>query len=237
MKLVEILARELKDWPRTAAFSYSSGTLARFATIKGKTIADYMTISEEPEDHMIARVTRTEWQAAVDALKTKEVIGWWHPAAGNPHKAFAAISSRKSLMGALGHGFEGEKEDGSKYHVFTDYWSWKPVDELAAKWNGEGLPPVGAVVNIRFPEYAASSPHAVKNLHVGERSIFYADQSTGDEFAHSIKELEFSLIRTPEHIEAKELREIIESGLGGAKTLAQVVNEIQIAGYRKQESK
>jgi len=74
MKLVDILARELNDWPFEATHAYSSGTLARFSDDL-KTIEPYNVLSQEPEDSGYAIVTRSQWQAAVDALKAKGKAG------------------------------------------------------------------------------------------------------------------------------------------------------------------
>ncbi|MBB3017670.1 hypothetical protein FHR70_000710 [Microvirga lupini] len=44
-------------------------------------------------------------------------------------------------------GFVGKKVDGAEYHVFSDIWLWIP---RPVKWNGEGLPPVGAELECGF---------------------------------------------------------------------------------------
>lgn len=207
-KLVEILARELEEWPESAGniCSQDSDREARFE----QTWFDFY-LSELADDAAMGgdygggvQVTRAEWQAAVDALKAKpEIIGHWKPKENNLHnKPFSVLSRRKSEyeVGA----WEGEKDDGSAYHVFSEYWEWIPVNHAAPEWDGVGLPPVGAVVNIRFQEYTTSSPHPVRILHISERKVFYKYQATGEEFSHLIKELEFSIVRTPEQIEAEE---------------------------------
>lgn len=214
MKLVEILARELKDWPRTAAFSYSSGTLARFATIKGKTIADYMTISEEPEDHMIARVTRTEWQAAVDALKADECAHSHGSEEGCPE--CGATKPYSSL---------GDQEISRITRV--------------AAWNGTGLPPVGAVCEHQVFGCAGWSKAAV--LAYGEKKTFYRDED-GHELSRLSDELKFRPIRTPEQIAAEErslaVSEIINL-IGWPHTVEADIaaSRLYDAGYRKQEPK
>lgn len=75
MKLVEILARELKEWPHAATHAYSSGHLARFSN-GGKTIHDYLDIGQEPEDYAHAHVSRAQWQEARDALNKPAVEAW-----------------------------------------------------------------------------------------------------------------------------------------------------------------
>lgn len=76
MKLVDILARELKAWPEGAGHAHSSGHLARFSDSSGTIKGICLDIGQEPEDHMTASVTRAEWQAAVDALNAPKVAGW-----------------------------------------------------------------------------------------------------------------------------------------------------------------
>lgn len=68
MKLVDILARELKEWPGNDAFDYcllSSENL----TVLFKSWATPIEISSRPDDCLDLKVTRAQWQAAVDALK------------------------------------------------------------------------------------------------------------------------------------------------------------------------
>ena len=40
-------------------------------------------------------------------------------------------------------GFQGVQCDGKEYHVFTEFWAWS---ERPAPWSGEGLPPVGEII-------------------------------------------------------------------------------------------
>lgn len=71
MKLVDILARELKEWPSDNADDYC------LLTYEGNTVlflseAHPLKISQRPEDCLDLKVTRSQWQAAVDALKAGE---------------------------------------------------------------------------------------------------------------------------------------------------------------------
>lgn len=71
MKLVDILARELKEWPES--FGESVGQRSD-GSLHGYTDNDFVKWIGEPPgftrcaNYMVDRVTRAEWQAAVDAL-------------------------------------------------------------------------------------------------------------------------------------------------------------------------
>lgn len=76
MKLVDILARELKVWPEDMEAAYSSGHLVRFCTELGTSHVNVLDIGQEPVDQASTLVTRFEWQAAVDALNAPKVVEW-----------------------------------------------------------------------------------------------------------------------------------------------------------------
>lgn len=96
-KLVEILARELKEWPMARGGTYHTeavaqdldGGLVRLDHLREPHPTQfngedwsrgcwtgYAYYVELSEDHATAIVTRAEWQAAVDALKAKDVVEW-----------------------------------------------------------------------------------------------------------------------------------------------------------------
>ena len=74
MKLVDILARELKVWPENCecVWQVLSGRLAIDKDRDRLTDSTY-TIARDWHE---ARVTRAEWQAAVDALNAPKVVEW-----------------------------------------------------------------------------------------------------------------------------------------------------------------
>ena len=80
MKLVDILARELKVWPENCecVWQVLSGRLAIDKDRDRLTDSTY-TIARDWHE---ARVTRAEWQAAVNALNAPKVVEW--DGAGNP---------------------------------------------------------------------------------------------------------------------------------------------------------
>ena len=75
MKLIDILARELKVWPDHMTHLWvSSGN-----TIYGKNGLFEFEMNggwDKPEDHRTVSVSRAEWQAAVDALNAPKVVAW-----------------------------------------------------------------------------------------------------------------------------------------------------------------
>lgn len=81
MKLLDILASEMKDWPstRTGAVGQSeSGSLHLNQDARhGSDFFGWTTFKfKMAEDWKAAWVTRSEWQAAVDALNAPKVVEW-----------------------------------------------------------------------------------------------------------------------------------------------------------------
>lgn len=76
MKLVDILARELKVWPEMQEGGNSLEQDLDNAVIEGSGCGtvDIFMLSERADDWEHANITRAEWQAAVDALKVAEGI-------------------------------------------------------------------------------------------------------------------------------------------------------------------
>ena len=73
MKLVDILARELKVWPEGVRIITQQGSGYLFD--EGNYPLDINV--EVAEDGSIATVTRDQWQAAVDAMKTENCAHLW----------------------------------------------------------------------------------------------------------------------------------------------------------------
>lgn len=89
MKLVDILAQELKVWPEDckAITQDSDGYVASAKDCDVDRLrfdhnawsgegGNYMVIHKLAEDHKTAIITRAEWQAAVDALNAPKVVEW-----------------------------------------------------------------------------------------------------------------------------------------------------------------
>lgn len=67
MKLVDILARELKAWPNNFDYVLQQ-PLGKVFGVAPDQMATCFLVTDKASDWLTARVTRSEWQAAVDAL-------------------------------------------------------------------------------------------------------------------------------------------------------------------------
>ncbi|MEE5138707.1 hypothetical protein V2J83_24720 [Pseudomonas alliivorans] len=247
MKLVDILARELKVWPKEVGdyccCAMAEGQLAAFFGYRPpKAIfggwSDIGVVehwfTEEPEDRLTTFVTREQWQAAVDALN-KPALDWSKAPEGATHAreyAGGCDFYRRTACGVW------------QYYHFRRGWSvayaTSEADCVArppAAWNGEGSPPVGAVCE--FSRKGCGNWGRVEILYVGKQRIFFRDRD-GDELSRSHGESEFRPIRTAEQIAADE-RELAITDMcvllgkdpsrPGVREMAGVLFD---AGYRKQ---
>lgn len=71
MKLIDILARELKEWPEDCEAIEQDRHGSCLFKADGPALATY--VGNMAEDADTAKVTRAQWQAAVDALKAEKV--------------------------------------------------------------------------------------------------------------------------------------------------------------------
>lgn len=80
MKLVDILARELKVWPHSGnALGQAADRtlhLNEYASHGGEFYGWTKEKFTRAEDHHEAFVTRAQWQSAVDALKAEKAVEW-----------------------------------------------------------------------------------------------------------------------------------------------------------------
>lgn len=80
MKLVDILARELKVWPEPKSLLSGSADYCCQSDNTTEVYFGYgrtpIFLSRRAEDTEGVRVTRAEWQAAVDALNAPKVVEW-----------------------------------------------------------------------------------------------------------------------------------------------------------------
>lgn len=176
MKLVDILARELKVWPVDCDILEQSFAGMVFHSIQAGIIPVVrLSISD---DWRKAKVTRAQWQAAVDALKA----------------------------------------------------------EKADEWNGEGLPPVGALCE--WKEKTGFSWVKATVLFISESSVVM-QREDGFEWQMLTKRTVFRPIRTPEQIAADErdrsISEMREIWNFAASSGADPFIALHSAGYRKFE--
>lgn len=141
MKLVDILALELKEWPEGVSGIEQDRRGSCLYQYTGPAISAYVESVADDADSAV--VTRAQWQAAVDALKAEKVV----------------------------------------------------------EWNGEGLPPVGAVCENQFPPSGWKKVKIIAHDEV--KAVFRLDDGYQESyFGGSVGD--FRLIRTPEQIAAEE---------------------------------
>lgn len=214
-KLVEILARELKDWvcDWPAIGQAKDGTLHREPFLGVHTPFSLTRAS----DYVQAIVSHAEWQAAVDALKQKDIAsstaamidaGWIDP------KPPVSTSLHVQVLGR-----------GNRI----------------PQWDGVGLPPVGHTCERLFTEVDGSSWMGCIILAHGVKKIFIRDNA-GDEFAHSLDEVEFRMFRTPEQIAAENREKEVNRMVAAVPMLdkgwaRKVCYALYDNNYRKQEPK
>lgn len=236
MKLVDILARDLKEWPVSAEFAVQDCDNLRTIKFAGEdhsalgrglvdnnfsvwqaedwdcgTYHDF-DCSELSSDHATAIVTRAQWQAAVDALKSENCahlwIGW-----ADMEACELCNETRK----------------------------------VAVEWNGEGLPPVGTVCELRAHKLNVFSPaiirFASRNVVVWDWKDEPALHGLCTAYAHDV---EIRPIRTAEQIAAEERDSVVEDIRQIILSLApdeynpaderDMGRALYDAGYRKQVS-
>lgn len=157
MKLVDILARELKDWPEGCdeLFQTSSGRVIGVSnrdTDKSEKIG-MLTLNDEGTDPY---VTSAEWQAAVDALNAEQVSelkwpdGATHyvpPQNGAENGVFYKVANDLAVKswipenGGFAH-YDRPPVTNKRHHLPGTITR---QNERALEWDGEGLPPVGTV--------------------------------------------------------------------------------------------
>lgn len=200
MKLIEILACELKEWPE----GFDDVGQADFGALHlpgiGKFVRHTGETYTKSDDWLNAIVTRAEWQAAVDALN-------------------------------------------------------KPAGPV---WNGEGLPPVGALCeyDARTKGDGKAQWFKVKIEYLSEWNIVFScvavpeggsQESIGVELAYDVRASSLGVFRpilTPEQIAADEREKAIAEMVDtlGCDPEASKTGEfircgvLYDAGYRKQEA-
>lgn len=210
MKLVEILARDLKEWPLFVDNITQSKIDSEIYAWDGRDTDTLRSLKPKPfylsamhTQAAYQNVTRAEWQAAVDVLKEKEVVEW--DGVGLPPVGAVVRSA------AVGNPFFEAFRDMDLQVVFHDH-------------NQDGEP----IAVFRYPDPEESME--VENNGEGYASWLYHGMVSGM----------FRPIRTPEQIAAEErekaIREMCEHGVSaGERTIEMTAAALYDAGYRKQE--
>lgn len=107
-----------------------------------------------------------------------------------------------------------------------------PRSAFSSEWNGQGLPPVGAVCEYRhmiWPEY-----RSCEIRYISEESLVAYDDAQ-EQFYRTCDML-FRPIRTPEQIAAEEREKAIEEMCFAVETLTvKQAKALYDAGYRRRE--
>lgn len=127
-------------------------------------------------------------------------------------------------------GHEPWSLDCDEVEVFTRYLIKRPD----AEWSSTGLPPVGAVCNMRISD---GRDKAVEILGHGRTRAFIREVHNGEEWSPRLENVSFSVIRTPAQIAAEEREAAIEAieqvtGLRSRDGRRAVALSIYEAGYR-----
>ncbi|AXH75222.1 MAG: hypothetical protein [Caudoviricetes sp.] len=235
MKLVDILARELAEWPEGVeclSQLKGSGYIVSGNGFDGR-VFDALPIASET---LVAGaiVTRAQWQAAVDALSDplpalKDPL----PMPNVAPPKHEAIDWSKAPEGAT-HYFS-EAGSGKWRDLSGEFWRWWSEEDLEwkygsggrsakllnrtdlginerpgySKWNGEGLPPVGTVCECKVSagaEWVECEVVAHKVHYGATYAIAFVDENTVMLSAG----IRFRPTRTPEQIAAEEREKAIE---------------------------
>lgn len=139
MKLVDILARELKVWPEGVAKLTQSFAGMVFYQDSAQQIVPLgrMEISDDLRDEY---VTRAEWQSAVDALNAPKVVEW--DGAGRPpegtvcglwYKGFDQGECTVLFMGAEVGVFKSHAFDHEQHGDLVHYSFYKVENSIEEK--------------------------------------------------------------------------------------------------------
>jgi len=246
MKLIDILARELKVWPEGIVTAvqdhdgeikfYNSPIFPMRATDEGYFSRGLVWIREGDEgdsflskigiaiDWDSAIVTQAQWQAAVDALAAQDM-----------HDTAVKAQDRDGFYGC-----ESVSADFN-YATLTASACDAHCKVVSKEWNGEGLPPVGLDVYVDHT-HAGGGLTAVKILaHTQARKLQCAVYQAGDEVSYASSGC-FKPIPTDEQIAAEERDAEIKDlmiilGKVPSAYYKDIAEAIQKAGYRKQVAK
>ena len=210
MKLVDILAQELKDWPHDSlgAKQHKNGWVSMdmvqcepCGTVKSFAMS---------EDQSTAIVTRTEWQAAVDALNAKEII-----------YSSENVSINADCISITESGSDPECKIVSK------------------DWGGDGLPPAGTICELQHMSWDADRWEKREILYAGSRYLVTTDPDSAGEIGSYIWEVQFRPILTAEQVAAEErekaIKDMMEVTSDGISCIGQDdALALYKAGYRKE---
>ena len=217
MKLVDILARELKAWPDNYLDVGQADEgclhLPGIGQHERHTVESYT----KADDWFTAIVTRAQWQAAVDALKDDEVV----------------YSAENVSLNA-------------NYATHTNSPVNAECKIVHAEWTGEGLPPAGIDCEFQHRNAPNGIWHPTTIRFSSHAHIIYVDSTEDCEACYAVNDscgIDFRPIRTPEQIAKEESAKAIDQMvIDSQHPMAPLIRdsifaELYAQGYRKQEEK
>lgn len=129
--------------------------------------------------------------------------------------------------------------NGSEWAYYGTSPDWELMAKRPAEWDGQGLPPVGAVCEMHHSSWAEGLWEPRKILFIGKHHVVTSEPDDDDDEKISYTaSLEFRPIRTPEQIAAEEREKAIDAmaedlrkAFANPKMAAITLFD---AGYRKQ---
>lgn len=247
MKLVDILARELKAWPENSeqVWQSLSGRLFLGKDRERLTVESY-TLAKDWDE---ARVTRAGWQAAVEALKAEQAAELKWPEGA---EFFGTSTEDQEICFYRNLGLD---EFEFMYRDDEDGWQDglgvplhlplipRPT-ERAVEWDGDGEPPAGTECAVLNSALGDPAWERCTILYYGKHRVMYDSESCEERVAF-IQDLKFrkaKAIRTQEQIAAEEREKAIEEMIlldeKGSLSRTHFCGLLYDAGYgRKQVAK
>lgn len=244
MKLVDILARELKVWPEgVAAITQTTcSPVLRDSSYQAITpVIQVSRIADDAGGHSSVGVTitRTEWQAAVEALKDEQASELKWPDGAE----FKGEGSDNFYRNVTSDSFEVWIRSRSFWETVPGVPSYQPLiprpTERAVEWDGVGSPPVGIRIEARHkeakPDWARPSWYETEIVAIGKQLLIFEADGSGHEKVGELKYYEFRPIRTQDQIAAEERMAAAYAMCDIAPSLSNVdAVALYDAGYRKQ---
>lgn len=260
MKLVDILARQLKVWPADAVTAVQdldgevkfdhSHEMPRINKSKDVWIrqgdqGDSLYHQELAEDCSEAIVTREQWQAAVHALKCEGAkdgshINW----DTYPDATHFVISAEAGISTGFyrqdGIKMRDCENEGEYTFRLDDLHPLRKIALLArplAEWSGEGFPPVGTVCE--WKEKTGFQWVKATVLFITDSSVVM-QREDGFEWQMMTARTVFRPFRTPGQIAAEARDKAVNEMLSALRqptaiSARYVCEELYDAGYRKFE--
>ena len=257
MKLVDILARELKAWPEGVDSVWQS-SFDNEIYFDADVRPFYTSLNAEDSGDRGAVIAQAEWQAAVDALNAPKVvepeIDWSRQPEGFPLWLEGTTEAHRKYSGwyrRSGQIFEGS--DGGQCRSVREgqfFTVHRKPDPKVVEWDGVGRPPAGSTCQIRHSGWAAGSWEMVDIKYISSEYLIIGHGYFKREQHFHMPDIQFRPILTAEQVAAEEREkartEVLNAMTKGKnanepealwKFRLKVVGEMLDMGYRKQVEK